>query len=62
MAGCYVHGLFNRPEARRAILAQLGAVSSGVDQRQAVEAALDALAAALEEAFDIAALSRIAGL
>ena len=62
VAGCYVHGLFNRPEARRAILAQLGAASSGVDQRQAVEAALDALAAALEEVFDIAALSRIAGL
>ncbi len=62
IAGCYVHGLFNRPEARGAILGQLGAASSGVDQRQAVDAALDALAAALEQAFDIEALSKIAGL
>jgi adenosylcobyric acid synthase len=62
VAGCYVHGLFNRPEARAAILAQFGAASSGVDQRQAVDTALDDLAAALEQAFDIEALERIAGL
>lgn len=62
VAGCYVHGLFNRPEARAVILAQLGAASSGVDQRQAVDEALDELAAELERCFDIEALKRIAGL
>ncbi len=60
--GCYIHGLFNRSQARAAILAQLGAASTGVDQRQAVDEALDELAAALERCFDIEALSEIAGL
>ena len=62
IAGCYVHGLFDRPQARSAILSGLGAASSGVDQRQAVDSALEDIAAALERAFDIAALGRIAGL
>ncbi len=62
VAGCYVHGLFNRPQARAAILARLGAASSGLDQGQLVDEALDALAAALEQAFDIEALMEIAGL
>ena len=62
VAGCYIHSLFNRPQARAAILAQLGAASSGVDQRQVVDEALDELAAALERCFDIEALSEIAGL
>jgi len=62
VAGCYIHGLFNRPQARAAILARLGAASSGLDQGQVVDEALDALAAALDQAFDIEALMEIAGL
>ena len=62
IAGAYVHGLFNRGEARAALLAQLGAGSQGGDHGAVVDAALDELAAALEQAFDIAALAAIAGL
>jgi len=62
IAGAYVHGLFNAAPARRAMLAQLGAASDGVDQTARVDAALDAIAAELERAFDIPALAAIAGL
>ncbi|MND52403.1 Cobyric acid synthase [compost metagenome] len=62
ITGLYVHGLFDRPEARAALLAELGAESSGVDQTVRVDQALDRIAAVLETHFDIAALSRIAGL
>lgn len=62
IAGCYVHGLFDRPEARAAVLAPLGAASSGVDQGAAVDAALDSIAAALERCLDIRALTEIARL
>lgn len=62
IAGLYVHGLFDRPEARAALLAELGAVSDGVAQTGRVDQALDRIAAVLETHFDIAALSRIAGV
>ncbi len=62
IAGCYVHGLFDRPEIRAAMLAGFGAESNGVDQGQAVDAALDAIAAEFERCFDIQALCEIAGL
>ncbi|MDP3634924.1 cobyric acid synthase [Phenylobacterium sp.] len=62
IAGAYVHGLFNTGEARAALLAQLGAASQGGDHGAAVDAALDELALALEQAFDIEALAAIAGL
>ena len=62
VAGCYVHGLFDRPGARAAILAGLGATSNGLDQGDAVDAALDAIAAELERCFDIQALAEIATL
>jgi adenosylcobyric acid synthase len=62
VAGAYVHGLFGRGEARAAFLATLGAGSSGADHALAVDAALDEIAAELEHAFDIPALSAIAGL
>lgn len=62
IAGLYVHGLFDRAEARAAVLAPLGAASDGVDQGVRVDQALDRIAAALETHFDIAALGRIAGL
>lgn len=62
ITGLYVHGLFDRPEARAALLAELGAESDGVNQTVRVDQALDRIAAVLETHFDIAALSRIAGL
>ncbi|MFZ4167015.1 cobyric acid synthase [Brevundimonas sp. NPDC058933] len=62
IAGLYIHGLFDQPEARAAILADLGALSTGGDQTERVDQALDRIAAVLETHFDIAALSRIAGL
>ena len=62
VAGAYVHGLFDRAEARAAVLADLGAVSDGVDQSARVDQALDRIATVLETHFDIAALGRIAGL
>ena len=62
ITGLYVHGLFDRAEARAAVLAELGAASDGVDQTARVDQALDRIAAVLEAHFDIPALGRIAGL
>ena len=62
IAGLYVHGLFDRSEARAALLAEVGAASDGVDQGARVDQALDRIAAVLETHFDIPALARIAGL
>jgi len=62
IAGAYVHGLFDRPEARAAILADLGASSAAFDQTERVDAALDDIASVLETSFDIGRLSAIAGL
>jgi len=62
VAGAYVHGLFNLGEARTDWLSRLGAASTGADQSTLVDAALDAIAAELERAFDIRALAAIAGL
>ena len=62
VAGAYVHGLFNAGAARSALLARLGAVSTGLDQSLAVDRALDEIAAMLERSFDIPALAAIAGL
>jgi adenosylcobyric acid synthase len=62
VAGAYVHGLFAAAPARVAFLAGLGAVAGTGDHGAAVDAALDEIAAALADAFDVAALARIAGL
>jgi adenosylcobyric acid synthase len=62
VAGCYVHRLFDRGEARAALLAVLGVASEAIDHRIAVDAALDEIAAALETHLDIAALAKLAGL
>lgn len=53
IAGCYVHGLFNAPGQRAAWLTRLGVRSNGIDQRHAVDAALDELASSLEAALDM---------
>jgi adenosylcobyric acid synthase len=60
--GCYVHGLFDRGEARAELLAELGATAEGQDQTVRVDQALDEIAAVLERSFDIPALMRLAGL
>ena len=60
--GAYVHGLFDKGEARAALLADLGVVSDGVDQSVRADQALDEIAAVLEQAFDIRALAALAGL
>jgi len=60
IAGCYVHGLFDDPAARAHLLASLGVVSDGFDRREAIDAALDAIAATLERALDIDALIALA--
>lgn len=62
VAGCYVHGLFAQNAQRAAWLAQLGAVSAGIDYHADVDAGLDELAAALAVHLDVTAIGRIAGL
>jgi len=61
IAGCYVHGLFDRAEARAHLIAQIGASSDGLDRRDAIDAALDGIAATLEQVLDIDALIALAG-
>lgn len=61
IAGCYVHGLFDRAEARAALLADLGASSDGLDRVTVIDAALDGIAATLERVIDIDALIALAG-
>lgn len=56
IAGGYVHGVFALGETRAALMAGWGAASTGEDHADRVEAALEELAAALEEALDIRAL------
>jgi adenosylcobyric acid synthase len=62
IAGVYVHGLFDWPEARAALLGGLGVRSDGTHQSARVDAALDEVAAALERAFDIPRIAAIAGI
>jgi adenosylcobyric acid synthase len=53
IAGTYVHGLFGEPAQRKAWLQRLGGAGSGVSYADAVEAALDAIAAHLEAHIDL---------
>jgi adenosylcobyric acid synthase len=62
IGGAYVHGLFATAAARGAVLSDLGATSVIGDYDLVVDRALDELAAALETAFDVTALSRLAGV
>lgn len=58
--GSYVHGLLAEPGLRAALLERIGVASSGGDHHVRVDAALDAIAAMLEEHLDIPALITLA--
>jgi adenosylcobyric acid synthase len=51
--GCYLHGIFGSGAYRRKLLAALGAASAGGDHLDTVEAALEELAARIEEHLDV---------
>jgi adenosylcobyric acid synthase len=61
IAGCYVHGLFDRAEQRAAWLARFGGGSDGTDHRSRVDAALDELAAELARVVEVDAFLEMAG-
>ncbi|MFS2108954.1 cobyric acid synthase [Sphingomonas sp. Sphisp140] len=58
--GSYLHGLLASAEARTALLARIGVAGSGRDYAADVDAALDEIAARLEEHVDIGALLALA--
>jgi len=58
--GTYCHGLLGSTALRGALLARLGAASDGGDYAAGVDAALDAVAAALEEHLDMDGLIALA--
>ncbi|RYY27614.1 MAG: cobyric acid synthase [Sphingomonadales bacterium] len=53
IAGCYVHGLFDRSAARAHLLRELGAASDGLDRHDVIDAALEEIAATLERVLDM---------
>jgi adenosylcobyric acid synthase len=59
--GSYVHGLLADAALRSALLATIGLTGGGRDYHATVDAALDEIAAALEEQLDIDALIALAG-
>ena len=54
--GCYLHGLFDSGEFRKAWIEGLGGKSSGKQHLDVIEAALDATAGRLEQCLDIDAM------
>jgi adenosylcobyric acid synthase len=60
VTGSYLHGFFAEAAQRQAWLARLGATASGPDHADAIDRALDAIAAALEQHVDIDALLAMA--
>jgi adenosylcobyric acid synthase len=60
--GTYCHGLLAKPALRGALLERIGSASDGRDHDARVDAALDALAAAMEEHLDIDGLLALAGI
>jgi adenosylcobyric acid synthase len=60
VAGCYVHGLFDRAEQRAVWLTRVGVMSDGVNQGARVDAALDEMAGVLERVVDVEKLLEIA--
>ncbi|MFC0206314.1 cobyric acid synthase [Novosphingobium soli] len=59
--GTYCHGLLAAPGLRGALLGRLGVQSEGFDQSARVDAALDALADAIERHLDVDGLLALAG-
>lgn len=62
VTGSYVHGLLGLAAQRRAWLARLGVEGSGPDHRASVDAALDRIAAELEQHVDLDALIALSAL
>jgi adenosylcobyric acid synthase len=60
--GTYCHGLLAKPGLRAGLLARIGAPSDGFDHDARVDAALDALAEAMEQHLDIKGLLGLAGV
>ncbi|PEQ13674.1 cobyric acid synthase CobQ [Novosphingobium sp. PC22D] len=60
--GTYLHGLLASTDLRAALLSRLGARSDGTDHPATVDAALDDIAAVLEQHLDIDAMLALAGL
>jgi adenosylcobyric acid synthase len=60
VSGCYVHGVFTEAAQRRALLARFGGQGSGVSYEETLEAALDAIAAHLEEHINLDRLLTLA--
>ncbi|MDR0550448.1 MAG: cobyric acid synthase [Spirochaetaceae bacterium] len=60
ICGCYIHRLFDDPRQRSVWLEMLGASSDGIDQDMRVDAALDAIALALEGCLNIEGILEIA--
>jgi len=58
--GTYVHGFLADADLRRTLLARLGVEGGGQDYRASVDAALDEIAAALENHLDLDALLKLA--
>jgi adenosylcobyric acid synthase len=59
--GCYIHGLFDRADFRRAFLARLGGTnSSSVDHTTHISGALDEIAEAMERCLDLDAMISLA--
>jgi len=58
--GCYVHGLFDDDEQRRALLGWIGAAASDLNHGRQIEATLDALADHLERHVRVDALLALA--
>ncbi|CAM5380119.1 adenosylcobyric acid synthase [Aquamicrobium terrae] len=58
--GTYLHGLFGADGFRARFLRELGVAGAGIDYRGAVEAALDEIAAELEECLDCDAIFGLA--
>ena len=54
--GCYLHGLFEAAGFRQKLLQSLGVDASSIDHRANLEAALDEIAAELEQHLDVDAI------
>ena len=60
IAGCYVHGLFDRASSRAHWMAKLGLATDGLDRHDVIDEALESIAAELNRVLDIPALLDIA--